>query len=178
MCGGALLWFTWLHFRDHFWSLMWSHTKPAHRLHGGAGLKLRIVLPCQSDFPQHVSCKICSPTKLQKSSKQHANLDIPSHHTTTTDIQQGFMLNHFLLGALKHAYKCNAMYSWLTCISFRDSFNAKKGFSLWSFTIESVRKGGRLFCFQCDFVASWLYDLLIWSPTFMQSSLHIHGCTQ
>lgn len=63
-----LLWFTWLHLNDQKWSLGWSRTKPAHGLHGGARLKLRIRLPCKSHFP-NMSCKICPYSKLQKYSK-------------------------------------------------------------------------------------------------------------
>lgn len=63
-----LLWFTWLHLNDQKWSLGWSRTKPAHGLHGGARLKLRIRLPCKSHFP-NMSCKICPYWKLQKYSK-------------------------------------------------------------------------------------------------------------
>lgn len=63
-----LLWFTWLHLSDQKWSLGWSQTKPAHGLHGGARLKLRIRLPCKSDFSQHVLQKYAH-TKLQKYSK-------------------------------------------------------------------------------------------------------------
>lgn len=32
--------------------------KPAHRLHGGARLKLRIMLPCKSDFPNMSLAKV------------------------------------------------------------------------------------------------------------------------
>lgn len=59
----TLLWFTRLHFSDQKWSLKWIQVKRAHRLHGGAGLKLRIMLTVNQIFYQHISCYY---TKLHK----------------------------------------------------------------------------------------------------------------
>lgn len=41
--------------------------KRAHRLHGGARLKLRIMLPVNQIFPNMSLAKICLYTKLQSS---------------------------------------------------------------------------------------------------------------
>lgn len=47
----TMLWLTWLHVSDEKWSLKWIHMKRTHRLHGGARLKLRIMLPVNQIFP-------------------------------------------------------------------------------------------------------------------------------
>lgn len=46
----TLLWFARLHFSDQKRLLRWIHMNRTHRLHGGARLKLRIILPVNQIF--------------------------------------------------------------------------------------------------------------------------------
>lgn len=127
-----LLWFTWLHASDQRWSLRWSQTKRAHRLHGGARLKLRIMPPCKSDFPSTSLAKVC--TKLQKSALvyhgiQHSviTLKLTSHigenpcqlsnsPISVSTVQPLLEQQQLYVGTLKHA--CRWMWGHIAVTHF------------------------------------------------------------